>query len=147
MKIWGQHPGNEKCRMKKMICEIERRRSLCRLSGCLRPSRKQRKRRSLGNNCCDPARQWERIIERRIADAARRNLFRSAAIRSANLRLLTGLTASRGKDCPSRNTFSSSKRMRRIDRHFRHNSPAIQRDLLILPSSFYLFCALGALRV
>jgi four helix bundle protein len=29
--------------MKKMICEIERRRSLCRLSGCLRQSQKQRK--------------------------------------------------------------------------------------------------------
>src|SRR5438552_5730862 len=59
--------------MKKMICEIERRRSLCRLSGCLRPSQKQRKRRSLANNCCGPARQLEQIIARRIADAARRN--------------------------------------------------------------------------
>jgi len=70
--------------MKKIICEIERRRSLCRLSGCLRPSQEQRKRRSLANNCCGPARQLEQIIARRIADAARRNLSRSVAIRSAN---------------------------------------------------------------
>src|SRR6266436_179695 len=81
--------------MKKIICEIERRRSLCRLSGCLRPSQEQRKRRSLANNCCGPARQLEQIIARRIADAARRNLSRSAAIRSANSkRLVTGLNCS-----------------------------------------------------
>src|SRR5205823_11034539 len=84
-----------KCRMKKMICEIERRRSLCRLSGCLRPSQKQRKRRSLANNCCGPARQLEQIIARRIADAARLNLSRNAAIRCASLkRPLTGLNCS-----------------------------------------------------
>ena len=69
-----------------MICEIEARRSLCRLSGFLRPSQRQRKRRSLANNCCGRARQLEQIIARHIAAAARRNLSPSAAIRSANLK-------------------------------------------------------------
>ena len=59
--------------MKRMICDIERRRLLCRLSERSRPSQKQRKRRSLANNCSDPARQLEQIIGRRIADAARPN--------------------------------------------------------------------------
>ena len=127
-----------KCRMKKMICEIERRRSLCRLSGCLRPSQKQRKRRSLANNCCGPARQLEQIIARRIADAARRNgasgtsdmhgnaarvvesepggermnLSRNAAIRFASLRRpLTGL------NCSSTQRLSEQKHFQLFDRN------------------------------
>src|SRR5437762_12019250 len=98
--------------MKKMICEIERRRSLCRLSGCLRPSQKQRKHRFLANNCCVQPRQLEQTTARRIAGVAKRNgasgtsdmhgkrregsgsesggermnLSRNAAIRSASLK-------------------------------------------------------------
>ena len=40
----------------------------------------------LENECCVQARQWEQTIGRRIADAAKRNLSQSAAIRCANLR-------------------------------------------------------------
>src|SRR5437667_8199006 len=98
--------------MKKMICEIERRRSLCKLSGCLRPSQKQRKPKSLANNCCGPARQLEQIIARRIADAARRNLSRSAAIRFASLRRqLTGL------NCSSTQRLSEQKHFQLFDRN------------------------------
>jgi hypothetical protein len=72
-KIKHTEVSTEECGLKRKICEIERRRLLCRLSECSRSCQKVLKHRFWGNNFFVQAHQLERTIAKHIVDAARLN--------------------------------------------------------------------------
>src|SRR5438874_10281023 len=72
----------------------------------------------LGKQVLFQARRWEQIIAKHIADAARRNLSQSAAIRCASLKRLPT-----GSSCSSMEGSSRQKSSQLFDKNATNSSP------------------------
>jgi hypothetical protein len=83
-KIKHTEVSTQECRLKRKICEIERRRLLCRLSECSQSCQKVLNHSFWGNNFFVQAHQLERTIAKHIVDAARPSLLRSVVTRCGN---------------------------------------------------------------